>query len=56
MPMNNAQTTGNTSSNKEDADKALTADQLIQKYDCVTLEEFDDMLGYEILRQFGKVK
>lgn len=50
MSTNNTQNTSNP--DVEDAEAKLTADQLMEKYGCVTLEEFNDMMGYEIVRQY----
>lgn len=33
---------------------AISADELCRKYDCISFEDFDDALNYEMTKQFSE--
>lgn len=34
--------------------ETMSADEVFREYDCCTLEDFDDYLTYEIMKQYGE--
>lgn len=33
---------------------AISAEELCRQYDCISYEDFDDALNYEIIKQFSE--
>ena len=52
----NKNTVSRTPEENVNVDMNLSAKQLIQKYDCVCLDTFDNMLEYEIVHQFEDIE
>ncbi len=52
----NKNTVSRTPKENVNVDMNLSAKQLIQKYDCVSLDTFDNMLEYEIVHQFEDIE